>query len=95
MLNFVLTIGAILVCLALFGLFILKYRYSLDDLDPFNYNNYWNDNIAPDHQSIVPINCKHKGGTTDVVQTIAVNCETINTLCNDCGQVLTSYTECL
>ncbi|WP_435135772.1 hypothetical protein [Formosa sp. A9] len=96
MLNIAITIGAILISLALLGLFILKYSYSLDDLDPFSYNNDWDDNLAPEHMPCLPpAPCLHDAEKSDVVICCTVTCETIHTLCDQCGQILNIRTECI
>ncbi|CDF80600.1 hypothetical protein BN863_28880 [Formosa agariphila KMM 3901] len=96
MLNFVLAIGAILLGLALFGLFILKYRFSLDDLDPFSYNNEFYTDLAPESRPKLPESfCKHLGEKTDVIINSTVTCETIQTICDDCGTPIKERTECL
>lgn len=74
----------IVLAVTIIGILLIFSNDCFDDLDPdmFFYDEY----------SV--IQCPHKGQKTDVVVNSCVTCETIHTVCDDCGEVLNVKTDC-
>jgi len=64
--------------------FVILANNAFDDEDP---DMYWYDETQV-------ITCPHQGEKTDVVINASVTCETIHTVCDDCGQVLNVRIDC-
>jgi len=79
----ILKIIIILIVIACLVLCLLA-EFCFDDNDP---DMCWYDNYAV-------IQCPHQGEKTDVVVNSCVTCETIHTICDDCGEVLNTKTDC-
>ena len=76
-------IYAIIFSVVLMGLNKLGNLF-FDDSDP---DMDWHDNYSI-------LECPHQGKKTDVVMHVSVTCETINTICADCKQVIATRTDC-
>jgi len=81
--NF-LIITFIVLAITIIGFFLFFANDCFDDLDPAMF---WHDNYKV-------IQCPHKDQKTDVVINSCVTCETIHTVCDDCGEVLNVKTDC-
>lgn len=63
-----------------------------DDKDP---DQFWDDSYKESERPYIDYtnNCKHNE-KTDVTVCSCVTCETIHTICDDCGSVLNVKVEC-
>jgi len=79
-------ITILIVCLIVLFLYLLVKLANgcFDDADPdmYYYDNY----------SVIA--CPHQGEKTDVVVNSCVTCETVHTICDDCGEVLNVKVDC-
>jgi len=73
--------GAITIVLLVFA-FIANHCFYDDDPDMYPNDNY----------SV--LTCPHTGEKTDVTVESNVTCETIHTICDDCGKVLKVRIDC-
>lgn len=63
----------------------------------FFFASFCFEDTGPDmdwHDNYAVIQCPHHGEKTDVVVNSCVTCETVHTICDDCGEVLNTKTDC-
>lgn len=71
------------IVILIIALVVILSHFCFDDSDP---DMYWHDNYTV-------IECAHLE-CTDVVVESNVTCETIHTICDDCGKIIRKRTEC-
>lgn len=89
--NLCIAVVVLLVIVCAVIMYIAKHCFDDDDPDMF-----WYDNYDGCHEPYVALknHCDHTGDKTLVNESSAVNCETVLTICDDCGKILKRETDC-